>query len=67
MYFLTFIEGGNSWFNYYNYSAFRLKKSLGIGFRILVPIVGIFGIDWSYGFDNNFFDYSGLIYSIYVW
>jgi len=62
MYILAFIEGGNNWINFFNYNIFDLKKSGGIGFRVLLPVIGNFGIDWSYAFNNNYY-YSGIINS----
>lgn len=29
---------------------FKLKTSAGVGVRILLPMVGLMGIDWAYGF-----------------
>ena len=31
-----------------------MKRSVGIGARIFLPMVGLLGIDWAYGFDSVF-------------
>lgn len=52
IYALTFIEGGNAWTDVKNFSPFQLKRSAGVGVRIQLPMVGLMGIDWAYGFDK---------------
>ncbi len=52
IYGLTFIEGGNAWTDVKNFSPFNLKRSAGVGLRIFLPMVGMMGIDWAYGFDK---------------
>ncbi|MDE6323283.1 MAG: outer membrane protein assembly factor BamA [Paramuribaculum sp.] len=54
IYGLTFIEGGNAWTDVKNFSPFNLKRSAGVGLRIFLPMVGMMGIDWAYGFDKVF-------------
>ena len=29
-----------------------MKRSAGVGVRIFLPMVGLMGIDWAYGFDK---------------
>jgi outer membrane protein insertion porin family len=29
-----------------------LKRSAGVGVRIFLPMIGMMGIDWAYGFDK---------------
>lgn len=48
---LAFLEGGNSWLGFENYDPFDLKRSAGVGVRIVVPMIGLLGVDWGYGFD----------------
>lgn len=51
IYALTFLEAGNSFSELKGYSPFNLKRSAGIGVRIFLPMFGMMGIDWGYGFD----------------
>lgn len=52
IYGLGFVEGGNAWTSVKNFSPFDLKRSAGVGVRIYLPMVGMMGIDWAYGFDK---------------
>ena len=52
IYGLGFLEGGNAWANAKDFNPFKMKRSAGIGVRIYLPMVGLMGIDWAYGFDN---------------
>ena len=54
IYGLVFAEGGNAWTSVKNFSPFNLKRSAGAGVRIFLPMVGLMGIDWAYGFDTVF-------------
>ncbi len=49
---LAFVEAGNAWSDFSNYNPFNLKRSAGLGFRITLPMLGLLGIDWAYGFDK---------------
>ncbi|MFA6334357.1 MAG: outer membrane protein assembly factor BamA [Bacteroidales bacterium] len=51
IYALVFLEGGNCWSDIKDFNPFSIKRSAGIGVRVLLPIVGMLGIDWGYGFD----------------
>ena len=51
---LTFLEAGNAWGDLKNFNPFALKRSAGAGMRILLPMIGMIGIDWAYGFDKVF-------------
>ncbi|OFX76811.1 MAG: outer membrane protein assembly factor BamA [Bacteroidetes bacterium GWE2_39_28] len=51
IYALLFLEGGNSWSDIRDFNPFQIKRSAGFGVRVLLPIVGMLGIDWGYGFD----------------
>ncbi len=51
IYALLFLEGGNSWSDIRDFNPFSIKRSAGFGVRVLLPIVGMLGIDWGYGFD----------------
>lgn len=55
IYALAFLEGGNAWTDVRKFNPFDMKRSAGVGVRILLPMVGLMGIDWAYGFQK----YSG--------
>ena len=50
---LVFLEGGNSWSSIRDFNPFQIKRSAGVGLRVFLPVVGLLGIDWGYGFDNE--------------
>jgi len=52
IYGLGFLEGGNAWNETKNFNPFSMKRSAGLGVRIFLPMVGLMGIDWAYGFDK---------------
>ena len=54
IYGLAFLEGGNAWDEVKKFNPFDMKKSAGVGVRIFLPMVGMLGIDWAYGFDSVF-------------
>ncbi len=54
IYALSFIEGGNAWNSIRDFNPFDMKRSAGLGVRIFLPMVGLLGIDWAYGFDKVF-------------
>lgn len=54
IYGLAFLEGGNAWTSVSDFSPFSLKRSAGAGVRIYLPMIGLMGIDWAYGFDKVF-------------
>ena len=54
IYGLGFLEGGNAWNEVKNFNPFELKRSAGLGVRIFLPMVGLMGIDWAYGFDKAY-------------
>ena len=49
---LAFAEAGNCFSDIKNYNPFDLKRSLGVGVRIFLPMFGLMGIDWGWGFDK---------------
>ena len=53
IYGLTFLEGGNAWYKTSNFNPFDMKRSAGVGVRVYLPMVGLMGIDWGYGFDKD--------------
>jgi len=52
IYLLTFLEAGNAWRDIETFNPFDLKRSAGVGARIFLPMIGLMGIDWGYGFDR---------------
>ena len=50
---LGFLEGGNCWSDIRQFNPFEIKRSAGIGVRIFLPMVGLLGVDWGYGFDDT--------------
>ncbi len=52
IYGLGFIEAGNAWTDTSKFNPFDMKRSAGLGVRIFLPMVGLMGIDWAYGFDK---------------
>ncbi|MEC4112869.1 outer membrane protein assembly factor BamA [Myroides pelagicus] len=51
VYVLSFAEAGNSYDTFKNYKPFELKRSAGLGVRVFMPMFGLLGIDFGYGFD----------------
>ncbi|MCD8304326.1 MAG: BamA/TamA family outer membrane protein [Prevotellaceae bacterium] len=54
IYALAFAEGGNAWSNVKKFNPFDMKRSAGVGVRVFLPMVGLLGVDWAYGFDPVF-------------
>jgi outer membrane protein insertion porin family len=52
IYALSFLEAGNTGMSFQNYVPFKLHRSAGVGVRIFLPMFGLMGIDWGYGFDE---------------
>ena len=53
MFCLGFVDTGMLYNDFKSWDIENLKRSYGFGFRVLVPMVGILGIDWGYGIDNK--------------
>lgn len=51
IYVLGFLEGGNAFESWKKFSPFKIKRAAGFGVRLYLPVVGMLGIDWGYGFD----------------
>jgi outer membrane protein insertion porin family len=56
IYVLGFLQGGNSWGSFREYNPFDLKRSAGIGLRAFLPMFGLLGFDYGFGFDKNLGD-----------
>ena len=50
---LAFLEGGNCWSDIRDFNPFQIKRSAGVGVRIFLPMIGLLGVDWGYGFDDS--------------
>ena len=50
---LAFLEGGNCWSDIREFNPFQIKRSAGVGVRVFLPMIGLLGIDWGYGFDDT--------------
>jgi len=51
IFMLVFAEGGNVWNSFDNYNPFNIRRSVGVGTRVFLPIFGLLGLDYGYGFD----------------
>ena len=49
---LVFLEGGNCWSDIRDFNPFQIKRSAGVGVRVFLPMIGLLGVDWGYGFDD---------------
>jgi outer membrane protein insertion porin family len=52
IYGLAFLEGGNTWRSFKEFNPYNMYKSAGVGVRIFLPMFGMLGLDWGYGFDK---------------
>ncbi|MCF8303156.1 MAG: BamA/TamA family outer membrane protein [Bacteroidales bacterium] len=52
IYLLGFLEAGNAWLQFKDFDPFDLKRAAGVGMRVYLPMFGLLGIDWGYGFDE---------------
>ena len=52
IFILGFAEAGNSWSDYKKFNPFQVKRSAGFGLRVFLPMFGLLGIDYGWGFDN---------------
>ncbi len=53
IYLLTFAEAGRTWERFHNFNPFRLKRSAGVGIRLFLPMFGLLGVDYGWGFDET--------------
>ena len=51
IYVMGFAEAGNAWRDFKHFNPFDLKRSAGVGVRVFLPMFGLLGLDWGYGFD----------------
>ena len=50
---LGFLEGGNCWSDIREFNPFQIKRSAGVGVRVFLPMIGLLGVDWGWGFDDS--------------
>ena len=50
---LMFLEGGNCWADIRDFRPFQIKRSAGVGVRVYLPMIGLLGVDWGWGFDDT--------------
>lgn len=48
-----FLEGGNCWADLKEFQPFSMYNSAGVGVRLFMPMFGLIGVDWGYGFQGN--------------
>jgi len=48
----TFFQAGNQWNSFKEYNPFQLKRSVGVGVRIFLPMFGLLGFDYGFGLDK---------------
>jgi len=53
IYALAFLEGGNCWSDIREFNPFQIKRSAGVGVRVFLPMIGLLGVDWGWGFDDT--------------
>lgn len=52
IYGLAFAEAGNGFASFDDFNIYDVKRSAGLGFRVIMPMLGILGVDFAYGFDK---------------
>ncbi len=52
VYGIGFLEAGNAWTNFSEFSPYGIKRTAGVGARVFLPMLGLLGFDWGYGFDT---------------
>lgn len=53
IYVKTFLQGGNAWSSFRDFRPYDMKKSVGVGMRVFLPMFGLLGFDYGIGFDQN--------------
>ena len=48
---LAFAEAGNTWNTFREFNPFKVRRTVGVGARIFLPIFGMLGIDYGHAFD----------------
>jgi len=61
---LGFLEGGNCWSDLKEFQPFKMYNSAGLGVRVYLPMLGLIGVDWGYGFSDSTIGGSHFHFSI---
>ncbi len=61
IYGLVFVEGGNAWYSFDEFNPLSVKRAAGVGIRAFLPMFGMLGLDWGYGFDDVTRRYDGVV------
>jgi len=51
--FLAFVDAGNTWNSFRDFNVSNLKRGAGVGVRLEIPMLGLMGFDFGYGFDRD--------------
>lgn len=51
VYLHTFLEAGNTWLDFKDFNPFVTRRAAGVGVRLFLPMFGLIGLDYAYGFD----------------
>ena len=51
-YVLAFAEGGNTYPSFAKFNPLNVKRSAGVGLRVFLPMFGMLGLDYGWGFDQ---------------
>jgi len=52
IYLMGYVEAGNAWDQYNKFNPFELRRTAGVGVRIFLPMFGLLGLDYAWGFDD---------------
>lgn len=52
IYVTSWVQGGNAYESFKKYNPFDLKRSAGFGARVFLPMFGLLGFDYGWGFDK---------------
>jgi outer membrane protein insertion porin family len=51
-YALSFLEAGNTFPTFDKFNPFNVKRTAGVGIRVFLPMFGMLGLDYGFGFDQ---------------
>lgn len=52
IYVHTFLQAGNVWDRFNDFNPFELRRSMGAGLRVFLPMFGLLGFDYGFGIDK---------------
>jgi len=53
IYVKAFAQGGNAWDRFSDFNPYDMNKSVGVGMRVFLPMFGLLGFDYGWGFDKD--------------